>query len=276
MKRIMSAAAVAFVLVCPAVHAAPAAQAQSNPMVEVAYLQARAANLQPVADRLKRRQVLEELKQFLLPLRLPRKLTVQFDQCGAMTRPYKAQGPATVCYELVEQIERIATKSNADTRDMVVAGTVVQAVFHELAEAIFDILGVPVWGRKEDAADRLAGFLMAQFGDEIAYQTIIGTAIFFADSGKTWTGSQFAAVDSPEAQRYYNYLCMAYGSDPKTFEYLAKAEKDKEPILPERRAARCKGEFEQVRKAFNLRIMPYVDPDLLIKVRATPWSLSTK
>ena len=28
---------------------------------------------------------------------------------------------------------------------------------------------------------------------------------------------------------------------------------------------------KQIRKAFNLRIMPYVDAELLIKARATPW-----
>ena len=38
-----------------------------------------------------------------------------------------------------------------------------------------------------------------------------------------------------------------------------------------RRAARCEGEYQQVRKAFNLRIMPFVDPDLLVRVRAMPW-----
>ena len=33
------------------------------------------------------------------------------------------------------------------------------------------------------------------------------------------------------------------------------------------------GEFEQVRMAFNLRIMPHVDPDILVKVRAIQWLL---
>ena len=46
--------------------------------------------------------------------------------------------------------------------------------------------------------------------------------------------------------------------------------------LPAARAKRCAGEFEQVRKAFNLRIMPYVDPELLIAIRARPWSLAMK
>jgi hypothetical protein len=34
---------------------------------------------------------------------------------------------------------------------------------------------------------------------------------------------------------------------------------------------RCSGEYEQVRHAFDLRIMPYVDPDQAIKVRAAQW-----
>ena len=43
------------------------------------------------------------------------------------------------------------------------------------------------------------------------------------------------------------------------------------PTLTEHRAGRCAGEFEQVRHAFDLRIMPYVDPDAVIKVRASQW-----
>ena len=203
-------------------------------------------------------------------------LVVQFDQCGAPARLYKTGEPATVCYELVDQIEKIGAKADAETREMVLAGTITQAVFHEAANAIFDILQVPVWGRREDAADRLAGFLMAEVGADIAYQLIVGTAIFFQNSGKTWTGSAFADVNAPEAQRFFNFLCMAYGADPVRFGYLAASDdKNKDPVIPKNRAGRCEGEFTQVRSAFNLRIMPYVDPDLLIRLRATQWTLSS-
>jgi hypothetical protein len=275
MKRLMSAAAVACALICPAMPAAMA-QGQGNPQVEVKYLQPQAANLQPIADRLRNRKVLEEFSQFLVALKLPKKLTVQFDQCGAPARLYKAGEPATVCYELVDQIEKVAAKGDADTREKVLAGTIVQALFHETANAIFDILQVPVWGRREDASDRLAGFLMAAMGSDNAYQLILGTAIFFQASNRTWTGSQFADVNAPAAQRFFNYLCMAYGADPVRFDYLVNPEdKTKEPIIPKKRAVRCSDEFTQVRSAFNLRIMPYVDPDLLVQLRATQWSLSS-
>jgi len=56
---------------------------------------------------------------------------------------------------------------------------------------------------------------------------------FLEKSEKTWTGSQFADVNSPEAQRYFNYLCMAYGGDPVNFAYLAEKpeDKNKEPTI---------------------------------------------
>jgi hypothetical protein len=156
-------------------------------------------------------------------------------------------------------------------QDTVIIGTFVQALFHEVAAAVLDILQVPIWGRREDAADRLSGFIMLQFGEEVARQTVIGSGIYFENSGKSWTGKDFAGAHSPEAQRYFNFLCMAYGGAPKVFEFLVKAEGDAKPVLPEDRAGRCADEYAQVRKAFNLRIMPFVDPDLLVKVKSSPW-----
>jgi hypothetical protein len=128
------------------------------------------------------------------------------------------------------------------------------------------VLKVPIWGRESDAADRLAALIMMQFGEDTATTTIIGTAQLFQWSNKTWTGRDFASVNSPEAQRFYNYLCTAYGADPISFDGLVQ-----NGFLPESRAPRCRGEYEQIKRSFNLRIMPYIDPDLLIKVRSTQW-----
>ena len=273
MKCVISVVAIVFAfstLPAPRAAAQPSSGLQ-NPQIAIAYVQPSNPAFRPIQDRLKQSRVLEQIQQLLAPLKLPRKLSVQFEQCGAATRPYKPQGPATICYEMIAQIETIAAKVDPDVTQMVVVGTVIQAVLHEVAEAVFDILQVPLWGRSEDAADNLAAFLMLQFGDDVARYTIGGTAIFFETSGGTWTGSQFADVSAPEAQRFFNYLCMAYGSDPKTFAFVVKAEKDQKPMMIEYRSGRCAAEYEKFRKAFNLRIMPYIDPELLVKVRATQW-----
>jgi hypothetical protein len=278
--RLLRIAAIAgFGAVASGIYDVPVnAQVISNPHVQLAYLTPHNAELKSIAERVKKWEVLEQFGQFLVPLRLPRKFVVQFGECGALTRPYRPGGPVTVCYELVDKIEKTAERVDPDVRELVLVGTIIQAIFHETAVAVFDVLQVPIWGRREDAADRLAGFLMVEFGPEMAKRLIIGTAIFFKESGKTWTGSQFADASAPEAQRFYNYLCMAYGSEPRTFSSFVQDQNGGDFALPPGRAALCGTEFEQVRKAFNLRIMPYVDPDLLVEIRAKPWSLfaSTK
>jgi hypothetical protein len=242
-----------------------------NPNVEIVYKEPRTAAFKAIGERVKQRRVLEHLRVFLALLRLPRKLTVNVDECGAPMREYRPQGPVVICYEVIDQIEKVAAKADANVRERVLVGAFIQAAFHETAHAVFDILQIPVWGRANDAADRLAAFIMVNFGEDVALQTILGTADFFRLSGRTWTGSEFAEVSSPEAQRFFNYLCIALGGAPKTFDFLVNPKEQDEQLLPDRRAERCQGEFEQVRMAFNLRIMPHVDPDILVKVRAIQW-----
>jgi hypothetical protein len=276
MKRAVTSAVV-LAFISPAIVATqPAAQSPlQNSQIEIAYVQPSDRSYQAIYDRLKKRRVLEELQQFLAPLRLSAKLTVKVDQCGALTRQYQPHGPVTICYELVDRIEKIAANVDPDLQPTAIAGAFIMVVLHEVSHAVFDVEQVPVWGRLEDAADRLAALVMLQFGEDLALRTIVGTTIFFNASDKTWTGSDFADVSSPDEQRFYNYLCIAYGGAPITFKYLVAPDQNGEQILPQNRAERCASEYEQVLKAFNLRITPFVDPNLLVTVRAMQWLLPT-
>lgn len=267
------ATVIALALLWPLMQAVPTkaqvAALVENSQIEPRYVRPSNARYLAIYNRLVQRRVLEEFKQFLAPLRLPRKLVIQVDTCGAENRPYKPGGAATVCYELIDKIETLATQrsqGDANLRQMVVAGAFVQAMLVETSHAVFDLLKVPIWGREPDAADRLAALIMLQFGEDTATTTILGAAQLFQWSNKTWTGRDFASVNSPEAQRFYNYLCTAYGGDPIAFRGLVT-----QGFIPQERAGRCRGEYEQIRRSFNLRLMPYVDPDLLIKVRSTQW-----
>jgi len=255
--------------------AAPAAHAQSSSgQVQISYDVPTDAQFQPIYQDLKRRQVLERLQGFLSPLHLPKKLTVRTSQCGAMGIPYQSGAPVTICYELVKHIIDIARQNakDPDKQALIIYGTFVETALHHIAYAVFDLLNVPILGREDDAADRVAAFTMMQFGDKVAYTAIVGTGTFFQYSKQSWTGSDFASERSPAAQRFYNYLCIAYGGDPLTFQFLAPRPGPSDfPKLSEERAPRCAREYLQVRHAFNLRIMPYVDPAALIKVRASQW-----
>jgi Putative metallopeptidase len=275
----------------PAFQAAPTlAQApilQPNPQIQVEYLQPKYNSA--VTDKnqynefttiyawLRVRRPLEEIQKFLAPLRLPRPIKIEVDTCGAERRTYVSGGPVTICYELIAKIEKTAAAITGDDRlkQIVIVGTFTQAVLHELAYGVFDVLQVPVWGREDDAADRLAAFVLLQFSDDVAHTAMVGSAEFFLLSRKTWTGSAFAGAGSPEAQRFYNFLCVAYGGDPLDFGGWTEAPEGKDPLLPKFRTDHngCAYEYEQVRNAFNLRIMPYVDPDLLLQVKAGQWFL---
>jgi hypothetical protein len=244
------------------------AQGLDNSQVAIAYLPPTNPAFQPLYERLKARAPLEELRQFLAPLKLPHRLTVQTGECGATYVPY-AYGPVTICYEYLDQIERLApadVSADGVTRANAIAGAFVQVALHQVADAVFNNLQIPIWGREEDAADKLAGFIMMQFGTDVALRTLTGTDYFFEKSDHTWTGVDFSDERSTEDQRFYNYLCIAYGGDPKTFGYVVQKN-----ILPSSRASDCAHEYAELTYAFNTTLMPYVDPVLLAKVRATPW-----
>lgn len=263
-----------------------------NSQVDVAYIEPGNPAFRPIHERLKKRQVLETLRAFLAPLRLPRKILVKSEQCNAESRPYVPGGPVTICYEYVHQLEKLAEKipisertARGVGREDAVVGGFVQIVLHEMSYVVFDMLQVPVWGREADAADKLAGFLMLQFGTDVARKLLNGAAYFFEASDRTWTGSDFSDTRGTDAQRFYNYLCIAYGGDEKAFkDFIVDTGQgmprsggrgpratDRADLLPERRIPWCRGEYSNVQYSFEETIMPYVDRDLLRKVLATQW-----
>lgn len=277
MKCIVSAAA----LVLAASAVTPVmAQAPSdlrNPQIDIAYVEPKNDALRPIYDRLKKRQVLEQLQQFLAPLKLPKKILVKIDQCGMLFSDYKPGGPVTICYEYIDQIEKLAPGGSVllgsawiTTRDDALVGTVAITVLHEVAHAVFDIYKVPVWGREDDAADKVAGFIVTQFGKEAAWRAITGVAWFLSQASNS-ERVNFADIRSAMAQRFYNILCIAYGSDTKTFGFLSPRASGQTIYLPAARAEGCQDEFQQLKFAFAKTILPNIDPELLKKVQAMDW-----
>ena len=251
--------------------------------IDVAYIEPKDPAYSAIYDDLKKRQILEELREFLSPVRLPNKVLVKTEQCDQSERPYQPGGPVTICYEYIAKLAALATKIPADgatprgvTRDDATVGAVAQAVLHEMSLVVFDQQQIPVWGREDDAADKLAGLLMLQFDDKTAHRLMNGAAFFFEASDRTWTGSDFSDVKSTEAQRFYNYLCIAYGSDQKAFGDFVQAGGQqssgggggprREDLLPQARAVRCPGEYADFKLGYDTFIKPCLDQQMLDKV----------
>ncbi len=278
MTRTVPALALALTLMSPVFLAAPAA-AQSpavpelrNPRLTTDYVEPRSDEFQDLHQRLKKRQVLEELAQFLSPLKLPMTLRLTFAECGIVNADYDPLGlRIRICYEWVDFMEKRAPRTTAPVLGVIsradaIVGSTVSVILHEIGHALFDILQIPVLGKEEDAADQLAGFIMLQFGKDVARATINGTAFTWATLASSDRKPDFSDVHSTAEQRIYNYTCIAYGGDPETFkDYIEKG------LLPKSRAENCKKEYEQVKLAFTKTILPYVDLEMMKKVQSMRW-----
>jgi Putative metallopeptidase len=221
-----------------------------------------------IYERVKKRQVLEELSAFLSPLRLPKTLRVRTLQCNTVNAFYDPdEFTVKICYEWMDATEQMApakVSPEGFTRQEVLVGGFVGVMLHEMGHAISDVLNLPVLGREEDAADQVAAFIMLQFGKEVARRTLTGTAHLYRRDAEANapTEDDFSDVHGTAAQRFYNTLCIAYGGDPNTFNDFVQRK-----ILPKFRADTCAREYRQVLDAFRRLIGPYVDQELMEKVR---------
>jgi hypothetical protein len=285
MRRLAVIAVCGLIAGWPGAAAAQAPWAQMrNPNVRVDYIPPRApedpqakdyakklATYQrqsEIYERVKQRQVLEELSAFLSPLQLPRTLRLRTKTCNTINAFYEPdEWTVNMCYEWMEWTEQIAPKTVSPegfTRQEVLVGGFVGVLLHEMGHAVNDMFGLPVLGREEDAADQIAAFIMTQFGKEVARTTLKGIAYLWL----TWSRSyspDYSDVHSTDGQRFYNFLCIGYGGDPETFKEFVGT------LIPKERLSTCGHEYQQVRNAFRKTLLPHVDPDLLKQVQAMQW-----
>jgi hypothetical protein len=245
-----------------------------NPKIDISYVEPSNQKYKAIYGRLTRLKALETLQQFLSPLKLPSPITIKVDQCdGALTVPYKPESATvTLCYEYIWEIEANVPGQGAVnfgrgrpqlTATQTIIGAFVQEALQQTAYPVLDILEVPVWGRLDEAADNVAGFIMLEFGDDVAWTTIAGTAWFLAQRGLLGSGYFTDTARLPEAQRFYNYLCLAYGRNGEKYQFLV----DTANLHPER-AKYCAQDYRRLRYSFRQTIMPHVDQPLLKQVQA--------
>jgi hypothetical protein len=241
----------------------------TNDNIEINYIPPSSERFEDLYGRLRRRAVLEDLRAFLSPLILPRKLRLSTRECGEINAFYSRYDGLIICYEYVEFIERLAPRDvtpEGFTRAEGIAGAFIEVTLHELGHALFDLYKIPVFGREEDAADQMAAFVMVQFSRDLARLAIKGAAYSYWSQQTTWTFSKFSDEHGAELQRFYNYLCLAYGGFPDTFSDFVEG-----GLLPSGRAVYCAHEYEQVKRAFVLTVLPSIDREKMRRVQEIPW-----
>jgi putative metallopeptidase DUF4344 len=277
MKRIGIAAVLAVAVTCPCVEPAVAELRPElrNAKVVFDYYEPRNAKLMPLYDKLQRRQVLEELSQFLAPVRWPKKLRLIMKECapgvaGPEVYYSTVEYSLNVCYQWFAFLESLRPQPAFATRQEVIVGGLVGIVLHEGARAVFDMFNVPRLGSEDDAADQISAFIGLQFDQAAARAVIKGSYFVWKKYDDEIIGDDrqynFAGKISVPRQRMYNTLCMGYGGAPATFKTFV----DQGDLLSAR-AEHCEEEYQQVRHAFVKTILPHVDTNLMKLVRSITW-----
>src|SRR5262249_6829363 len=146
------------------------------------------------------------------------------------------------------------------SREDLILASLLDPALHELAHGIFDLLQIPVLGGEEQAADQFASFALSQLENQVARRMLIGATYFFgAEHRLPTTIDELSDEHGTMVQRFFNKLCLAFGSDTSAFKDL----RDKK-ILPLARAAGCLREYEQIKSAYS----KLFDPALLAKWRS--------
>jgi hypothetical protein len=245
---------------------APPAIVVAGAQASVEYVPPRSPMHQPLHDRLRSERWLERMQSVQRAFRLPRPVTLKIDTCGEVDAWYERRTVA-ICYEYLQVVIRRIESGLLPawvTPDEALAGAFVDAILHEFSHALIEQHRLPVLGREEEAADQMSAFLMLHLAGDEAVGLIRGTAQlylawmdFFQSRPDrrlaTGAGNREARAHPTAAQRLYNLVCMAHGSDASRYAALAKA-----VDLPEERAEDCAGEHAQVARAFRVLILPHL------------------
>ena len=188
-------------------------------------------------------------------IRLPHDIPVTFQACGNANAFYDPQARAIVmCYELFYELAVSLMQMGVPEQEIDEAVTDGGGftLLHEMGHALVDILQLPVTGREEDSVDALATVLLLDVDDVDPVLSALGTfkAWELADEGKA---GMVWGEHSLSGQRYYDILCMLYGSDPDRFQGVVS-----DGLLPEERAVRCPAEWERKATSWDVILEPHL------------------
>ncbi|WP_406207713.1 DUF4344 domain-containing metallopeptidase [Kitasatospora sp. NBC_01560] len=134
-------------------------------------------------------------------------------------------------------------------------------LLHELGHALVYFYELPITGKEEDAVDQLSLLLLV--GDEKHADYALSTinawaALANADEQGQRPIEAYADQHSLEAQRYYNWVCWLYGSDPEGYADAVATADNPNGSLPEDRAQQCPTEFDSINNSWSTLLAPYL------------------
>ena len=175
---------------------------------------------------------------------LPHDVYLRTKDCSERNAFYDARDRSvTMCYELMEDFfETFRFGGQTEQAAYAKMFDAVKFVFlHEIGHAMIDAYKLPVTGNEEDAADRCAAFInLTELGDEGVKNVMAAAEAFSIESKRRNSRRNLADEHMLQEQRFYNSLCMIYGSDKTKYANIVS-----DGFLPKERAARCPVEFQR-------------------------------
>jgi hypothetical protein len=188
---------------------------------------------------------------------LPHDIYLKGKDCGDVNAFYKPdEQSVTVCYELMEQFFHDFKSAGYDDKkayDKMFDAT--RFVFlHEIGHALIDVYKLPITANEEDAADRCSSFInLEELGDD-GVNAVLAAAEAFQIESRQSAGHAHNMADEHllQEQRFYNALCMLYGSNPDKYDSILT-----KGFLPKERAARCPTEYQKTVESWQSLLEPW-------------------
>ncbi|MBA3461742.1 MAG: DUF4344 domain-containing metallopeptidase [Deltaproteobacteria bacterium] len=188
-------------------------------------------------------------------LHLPRDVPITFEKCDEANAYYDPETVAiTMCDELVDFYGELFSEYVGDEQKDAIVGSLVSVFLHELGHALIDQLQLPAVGKEEDAVDQLSTVVLIASGDTGNQMALDGAFSWIAE-GETQgeDTTPFWDAHSLNEQRFYNMMCLIYGSSPDDYSEVIT---DKE--LPEERAEGCSDEYKLISTSWNKLLEPHL------------------
>ncbi len=208
-------------------------------------------------QKIKEEKVMEDAaNQLNKNLKLPTDIYLRTKDCGEVDAHYDPSDKSiTVCYEFIEHfygVFKSSGKSDQEASDKMF--DMVRFVFlHELGHAMIDLYKLPITGNEEDAADRASAYICLEEIEGGVRSVLAASEAFEIESkGKTPGGRDMADEHLLDEQRFYNSLCMTYGSNPVKYQNLVGGK-----YLPKERAVRCPSEYERTSQSWKELLRPW-------------------
>ena len=190
-------------------------------------------------------------------LSLPHDIALRAKDCNTANAFYNPRDHSiTMCYELMEYFYRIFKRAgDSDAKAKLRMNRATTFIFlHELGHALIDGYQLPITANEEDAADRCSSYIcIEELGDQ-GVQAIIGAAEFFSIQSKMSKKDDKMMADEHllNGQRFFNSLCMIYGSNPNKYRGIVQ-----NGLLPKARAVRCPKEYSRTASSWEKLLEPW-------------------